>query len=370
MNVILIFTFGVSLKEWLNTGLLNRELALYREISKLEDISYTFITFGDDSDFLIIDHPNIKVLPAYTYLKKSKYKSLNYLKSLFLPFLIRKDLKNHDIIKTNQLSGSWIGIILKFLLDVPLYIRTGYNIYEFKTLQNKSLFVRYFYLLLTKLSYFFAEIFTVTSLTDKENISNICKDSKKLSLLRNYVVKIDFKEYEKRESLKILSVGRLDRQKNFRSMIQIFNNSKFQLDIIGDGPDKASLKKFSVEKNCNLNLLGSINNEEVMSIYKNYKFFFSTSKYEGNPKALIEAMAMGCLVFTTKNKNSEEIIEHEKNGYFIEHTENILNTLENLINKPEKAKEIIENGYELIKKEYLIKNIVNAEINIYKNLIT
>ena len=36
--------------------------------------------------------------------------------------------------------------------------------------------------------------------------------------------------------------------KNFRSMIQIFNNSKFQLDIIGDGPDKASLKKFSVEK--------------------------------------------------------------------------------------------------------------------------
>lgn len=370
MNVILIFTFGVSLKEWLNTGLLDRELALYREISSLEDISYTFITFGDESDALIFDHPSIKVLPAYTYLKKSRYKSINYLKSLFLPFLIRKDLENHDIIKTNQLNGSWIGIILKYLLNLPLYVRTGYNIHEFKTLQNKSLFVRYFYLYLTKVSYYFSEIFAVTSLTDKKNISNICKDSKKLSLLRNYVVKIDFKEYEKRESLKILSVGRLDSQKNFRSLIQIFNNSKFQLDIIGDGPDKASLKNFAVEEKCNLNLFGSIKNEQVMSLYKNYKFFFSTSKYEGNPKALIEAMAMGCIVFTTKNKNSEEIIEHEKNGFFIEHTENILNTLENLINKPEIAKEVIENGYELIKREYLIKNIANAEINIYKNLIT
>ena len=40
-------------------------------------------------------------------------------------------LHNVDLIKTNQLNGSWVGIILKFMLKKPLIIRTGYNLYEF-----------------------------------------------------------------------------------------------------------------------------------------------------------------------------------------------------------------------------------------------
>ena len=34
MNVILFFTYGVSLKDWDNSGLISREIKLYKELSE------------------------------------------------------------------------------------------------------------------------------------------------------------------------------------------------------------------------------------------------------------------------------------------------------------------------------------------------
>ena len=44
MNVILVFTFGVSLKDWFESGLLSREIRIYEEILQKEDIQFSFIT--------------------------------------------------------------------------------------------------------------------------------------------------------------------------------------------------------------------------------------------------------------------------------------------------------------------------------------
>ena len=76
MNVILVFTFGVSLKDWFESGLLSREIKIYEEILKKEDIQFSFITFGDETDCKFINNPKIKILPAYKYLNKSNSKLL------------------------------------------------------------------------------------------------------------------------------------------------------------------------------------------------------------------------------------------------------------------------------------------------------
>ena len=368
MNVILVFTFGVSLKDWLETGLLSREIKLYEEIAKNENITFTFLTFGDKSDTELIQNKSISVIPVYQYIKKSKNTYVNFIKSFWIPFLIKNKIPKSHLIKTNQLFGSWIAIILKKILKITLFVRTGFNPYEFKVIEKKAFKIRVFYFLLIKISYIFCDIFTVTSNSDKKNIQNISKKSEKLFLHRNFITNLSFKDYEDRYEYKIFSVGRLIDQKNFKKLIELFSDSIFEVNIAGDGPDREALLNYAEKKNCNLKLLGQIENKELLKYYTNYKFFLSTSNYEGNPKALLEAMASGCIVFTTKNKNSLEIIENNKNGFFIE-SNNISNKVENLLENPELAKKIIENGYETIRKNYLIEKIIEDEIRIYNSLI-
>ena len=60
---------------------------------------------------------------------------------------IRKIIKNQvnsfDLIKTNQLKGSWSAIILKILTGKPLIVRTGYDLYSFSKYEKNHCFIEY-----------------------------------------------------------------------------------------------------------------------------------------------------------------------------------------------------------------------------------
>ena len=63
-----------------------------------------------------------------------------------------------------------------------------------------------------------------------------------------------------------------------------------------------------------VNFLGVIRNSELIDIYGGYKYFISTSSFEGNPKVILEAMSSGCVVLANDIPNNVEIISHLKNG--------------------------------------------------------
>ena len=50
MNVILFFTYGISLYDWKNSGILEKELAIYKKLYKNNNVNFTFITYGDEND--------------------------------------------------------------------------------------------------------------------------------------------------------------------------------------------------------------------------------------------------------------------------------------------------------------------------------
>ena len=108
MNVILFFTYDVSLKDWFDKGLLDRELKIYENISKEYNIKFTFVTYGTSEDLKYVNKDSdFKVLPIYKYLKRPKSKFNRIIKSLYIPFYIKKITENdYQIIKTN-LNGSF-----------------------------------------------------------------------------------------------------------------------------------------------------------------------------------------------------------------------------------------------------------------------
>ena len=130
MNVLFLFTYGTSLKNWNDSGYLPRELTFFESINKKYGTSFTFLTFGDYKDENILKNDFIKVIPVYKFLNKKQNKLQNTINLIFnLKSLFKKLNIEFDLIKTNQLFGAWIAIFIKRFSKKPLIIRTGYDLF-------------------------------------------------------------------------------------------------------------------------------------------------------------------------------------------------------------------------------------------------
>ena len=103
----------------------------------------------------------------------------------------------------------------------------------------------------------------------------------------------------------ILSVGRLDKQKNLGTLIKVYYHLKkrdgieHKLIIIGEGPLRKKLTSLVSRLGIKdyVFLPGRI--DDVASYYSKASLFVLPSKYEGMPNALLEAMSFGIPVVST-----------------------------------------------------------------------
>jgi len=179
----------------------------------------------------------------------------------------------------------------------------------------------------------------------------------------NYLIEIPEKT---NFNQRIICVGRLAEQKGFDLLILAFNLIKDQcpqwhIDIFGHGEDKEKLNRMIIEKG----LYGRITiNPPTSNIYSEYlksDFLVLSSRHEGYPLVLNEAMSCGipCVAFTCKY-GPEDAIIHKTNGLLVENgnIEKMAEAILWMINHP---KERINMGKaareasELYKKEIIMK---------------
>ena len=369
MTVIILFTYGISLVNWQETGLLKRELRIYEQLATKYNIKFKLLTYGDISDLKIpILSKGIEVVPIYAYIKKSNIKAINYFNSLFIGFRYRKfGIEKNSIIKTNQLWGSWVGIVLKLNTSSKLLVRTGYDLLTFKKLEQKESYKIYLFKTLTKASLKFSNCYVVTSNRDREFLQSLFpKYKEKIIVIQNYVESTPLKETKYKKD-RIISVGRLEKQKNYEYLIRELSGSKWILDIVGEGSQREFLTKEIDNFKSNVNLIGTFNNEELLEKLTEYKFYVSSTLYEGNPKSILEAMAVGCIVIAPKVVGVNEIIDHGVNGFLYDLKENKLNDL--LVSLDGyKLDEISEMAKKYISDNHDFNLILEKEYSIYSKL--
>ena len=103
---------------------------------------------------------------------------MRYANSIKIPLLIKRLIgSSFDLIKQNQLQGSLVTIIFKIITKKPLFIRTGYDVFEFakKIIKKVSTFINFF--VSTNLTTF-ADIYTVSSFSDLNNLKKFLKQKK------------------------------------------------------------------------------------------------------------------------------------------------------------------------------------------------
>lgn len=126
-----------------------------------------------------------------------------------------------------------------------------------------------------------------------------------------------------RRDLLVLAVGRLEYEKNFQLLIGSFSQADlgkagWKLVILGEGLERAMLERTVRELRLSdhVFLPGSEQNLNVW--FERADIFALTSRFEGFPNALLEAMSAGTAVVSVDCKTGpNELIEHGYNGLLV-----------------------------------------------------
>jgi glycosyltransferase involved in cell wall biosynthesis len=129
--------------------------------------------------------------------------------------------------------------------------------------------------------------------------------------------------------LRLIFVGRLVRQKNLPSLIQIAQQLSatgipFTLTVVGDGLEAAEFRRSVLASGLGdqIRLLGALQHAEIGKLFAQNDFFLMTSHWEGTPHALLEAMAHGLIVLVNRLPGAtDQIITHGLNGFLCNATE-------------------------------------------------
>ena len=371
MNLLLLLTFGNSLDYWKKNNILDREILPYKELFKL-GVSTKIFSFGNKLDENKIALKNIKLITIFNKRKK-RSKAILFLSSIIF-ILKHKNRIKCDLIKTNQVWGGFIAVILKKIIKSPLLIRAGWEPYLQTSKYNKNFFKLFIYYINSYISYKYSDHIIVSSNHIKEFIVSTFKiNSSKITIINNYIDTNIF--YNKiidtiRIPNRILFVGRLSKQKNISELIKAISYTKFGLDIIGDGKEKNKLINLVKKNNLNVKFLGKIQNDKLADYYNKYRVYILPSLVEGNPKSLLEAMSCGCAVICSDVDGNNSIIKHKYNGYLTKTDKiSIYNSINEIMKNETLRYELRKNSIEFIRKKCdLNKNLI-LEKKIYQSLI-
>ena len=138
-----------------------------------------------------------------------------------------------------------------------------------------------------------------------------------------------------------LAVGRLDRVKDFMTLLRAFHrvslNRPARLIILGEGPQRHRLERFIGRKGMTdrISLPGWVPNP--FAFMSRASAFVMSSKYEGLPRSLIEALACGCpAVSTDCPSGPAEILCHGEIGPLVPvgDDEALATAMERLLDNP------------------------------------
>jgi len=224
---------------------------------------------------------------------------------------------------------------------------------------------------------------------NKQYLSNVCQRTDQYKIVHIYHgiegSKWDFLPFDNEftKPVRILSVGRLVEKKGFRVLLQAISlltkrGVEVECSIIGDGPLLNQLKSIAAELNIEkiITFYGSLSHNDVKTFYKSCDFFVLASEISGNgdrdglPNVLLEALAQGIPVVTTRVSAIPELVVHNYSGILVDAGDSldIANQIIKLISDRNLRHYLSRNGRDLIEKKFDLNNsIVDLEY-LFSNL--
>lgn len=180
------------------------------------------------------------------------------------------------------------------------------------------------------------------------------------------------KESIKKENgiLKICYLARDDDQKNISEMVNIFNefikkhgDGAIKIDVYGilNTETYSSFGKGICYKGAK---------DEVRNVFNEYNLLLNTSRWEGMPISVLEAMAEGVIVVATDVVGNNDIITNGETGYLypLGNVSFACNLLEKIFIGSNEVEKIREKAFNVIKEKYSIGRMSKDVLSIYEEI--
>lgn len=182
--------------------------------------------------------------------------------------------------------------------------------------------------------------------------------------------------FRKREFFNLIHIGSFTREKNHMALLRIFKNvlakdDKMHLNLIGSGPLMSEIKyevnRMGIETK--VNFLGDIENPQIYISHASALLL--PSLVEGLPGVILEAMYNKTPVVAYDVGGVSEVITNNKTGKLIVFNDEISfsNAVLELKNNKDQRDSIVNDAYEVVKKNFLNSGIQEAFLRSYKSLI-
>src|SRR3990172_10807679 len=211
MRLVLFLTRGTSLKDGEKTGLLSRELAIYKRLQNA-GVAITLVTYGKRSDLdLSSEIREAKIICNRWSLPQSWY-------IRFLPILVWLAVGKEWIGKSNQILGADIGLSVAHNVDQKFIVRGGY-VFSLNSERAHGVDSQEANYARTLEAAVFAKadkIVVTTESSAKEIRKRYSLPTSKIVVIPNYVDTDVFRRIpvEKGENIRIGYIGRLVEAKN------------------------------------------------------------------------------------------------------------------------------------------------------------
>ena len=195
-------------------------------------------------------------------------------------------------------------------------------------------------------------------------------DIEKIKKLSENILELSEKEKKLLKDKYIIMVSRLDKyQKDIITLIKSFSlfcekNANFKLYLLGEGPDRKTIEEKIKELNLEDKILLLGVKKNPYPWIKNAELLIHSSKYEGLPTVLIEALILKKMIISTNCPTGpKEILENGKYGSLVDigDYKAMADEMYELLNEnSEKRNQYLENTSEAIERfdeKIIIKQI-------------
>jgi glycosyltransferase involved in cell wall biosynthesis len=309
MEVALFFTRGVSLATWEEAGILERELALYRRLGE-RGVGVALVTYGRNGERRYRNR-----LPGFA-LHHNRWNLPEPVYAALASRLHGALLARAAVVKSNQVLGADVALAAARRHGKPLIARCGYLHSEFIEQAHGagSPQARRAAALEEKVFSGAACVVVTADSMRRRVVERYAVGVERVRVVPNYVDTNAFRPRGDGRPRRVCFVGRLAEQKDPFLLIEAMRGLGAELLVVGEGHLKPALEAEARRLGIDARFLGVVAHEKLPDVLGGCAVFVLPSRYEGQPKSLIEAMACGVAVVGADSPGIRELIRNGETG--------------------------------------------------------
>lgn len=181
----------------------------------------------------------------------------------------------------------------------------------------------------------------------------------------------------RKEDWVIGTVGRLSEEKRQIDLLNAFHNvlkvfPKATLLLVGDGDMRAKLIALAGRLGISQRVIFAGFQHDVSQYLNKMDLFVLSSRTEGFPIALLEAMTMGLPVVATNVGGIPELVVNNETGILVRpsHPEELSKAILGLLSGPEKMRTIAEKGWERVLSSFSAEQYIREREVVYESALS